>query len=376
MGDSYCIEEDWGFPQSSTTTSSSTTATSTSTSTGNGVTTPLPIQTGMVTTCDKFYLVASGDTCSSVVSNYDITLTQFYIWNPAVGSSCSYLDVGDYVCVGATGNTTTTPTTSGNGITTPTPIQTGMASNCNKFYLVASGDTCSAISTTYGISLASFYSWNPAVGSSCSYLDVGDYVCVGVMGNSTTTTTSITTGNGITTPTPIQTGIASNCDRFYLVASGDTCSAVAATYGISLATFYAWNPAVGSSCSYLDIGDYVCVGIVGQTTSSTATRTTFSTTTTKTTGNGVSTPTPTQPGMVSNCDKFHYGMFPSVLTADNSNLHCANASCFRIVVTGDTCAGIASAAGITVAQFETWNAGVGSTCGNMWLNAYVCIGIL
>ncbi|KAJ6019443.1 hypothetical protein N7522_001510, partial [Penicillium canescens] len=32
-----------------------------------------------------------------------------------------------------------------------------------------------------------------------------------------------------------------------------------------LADFYSWNPAVGSSCSYLDLGDYVCVDILGYT---------------------------------------------------------------------------------------------------------------
>jgi hypothetical protein len=141
-----------------------------------------------------------------------------------------------------------------------------MASNCDKFYLVASGDQCDTIATNEGISLADFYAWNPAVGTSCQYLDLDDYVCVDVIGvtpSFTVTTISSTAvpSNGIPTPTPYQTGMASNCDSFHLVNSGDQCAALATAYNISLAQFYSWNPAVGSSCEYLDLGDYVCVGV-------------------------------------------------------------------------------------------------------------------
>jgi hypothetical protein len=161
---------------------------------------------------------------------------------------------------------TTTTTTSGDGISTPTPIQTGMASNCNKFYLVASGDNCETIAMDEGISLTEFYTWNPAVGTNCEYLDLGDYVCVDVIGivpsqTTTTTTSTIGPGNGITTPTPYQTGMVTNCDLFHLVVSGDECGDIATKYGISLTQFYSWNPAVGSTCSFLDLGDYVCVGV-------------------------------------------------------------------------------------------------------------------
>ncbi|KAI7971865.1 hypothetical protein EIK77_007464 [Talaromyces pinophilus] len=151
-----------------------------------------------------------------------------------------------------------------------------MASNCDSFYLVVSGDECGTIATNEGISLADFYSWNPAVGTSCQYLDLGDYVCVGVetcsaSSCSTITTTSTTptaTGNGIPTPTPYQTGMATNCDKFYQVVSGDECGIIATNEGISLADFYSWNPAVGTSCQYLDLGDYVCISVENCTSAS------------------------------------------------------------------------------------------------------------
>lgn len=42
------------------------------------------------------------------------------------------------------------------------PTQSGIASNCVKYYTVQSGDSCSAIDTTYGITFSQFYGWNPA----------------------------------------------------------------------------------------------------------------------------------------------------------------------------------------------------------------------
>jgi hypothetical protein len=214
-----------------------------------------------------------------------------------------------------------TTTTSGNGISTPTPIQTGMVSNCNSFYLVQTGDTCGTVASSKDISLSDFYAWNPAVGSSCQYLDLGDYVCIGIVGFTATITTSTSTipGNGISTPTPTQSGMTSNCNKFHLVASGDTCFDLAMENGIPLSLFYSWNPAVGTDCTHLDIGDYVCVDVIGYTPS-----TTTSTTTTTTTGNGVITPTPIEPGMVGNCNKFYYTQ--NGVSSSNYNLRLKSVS--------------------------------------------------
>jgi hypothetical protein len=248
---------------------STTSTKTTSTTTGDGISTPTPYQTGMSSTCNKFHLVVSGDQCGAIASAAGISLANFYAWNPAVGSSCAFLGLGDYVCIdiiGVTPTTTSSATTTsaGNGVSTPTPYQTGMTTNCNKFHLVVSGDQCGAIASAAGVSLANFYAWNPAVGSSCSFLDLGDYVCIDVFGVTPTTTSSATktAGNGITTPTPYQTGMVTNCNKFHLVVSGDQCGTLATNAGITLANFYTWNPAVGSSCSFLDLGDYVCIGIL------------------------------------------------------------------------------------------------------------------
>ncbi|KAI1428201.1 hypothetical protein F5Y12DRAFT_711518 [Xylaria sp. FL1777] len=59
---------------------------------------------------------------------------------------------------------------------------------------------------------------------------------------------------------PVQTGMVSDCDEFYLVRSGDSCANIAFVEGISLTNFYAWNPAVGSSCAGPE-AVYVCIGL-------------------------------------------------------------------------------------------------------------------
>lgn len=97
--------------------------------------------------------------------------------------------------------------------------------------------------------------------------------------------TSTSTGDGISTPSPIQTGMISTCDKFYLVASEDTCAAITTTAGVSLTTFYAWNPAVGSSFADLEVSEYICIDIIRSTTTAVTT-----TTTATTSGDGISTP--------------------------------------------------------------------------------------
>ena len=48
------------------------------------------------------------------------------------------------------------------------------------------------------------------------------------------------------------------CERFYLVDSGDDCYDITLDTGIALSDFYTMNPAIGSSCSILEAGYYVC----------------------------------------------------------------------------------------------------------------------
>lgn len=157
---------------------------------GNGIPTPSPIQSGMVFDCDQFHLVSSGDTCASIAAGAEIPVADFYSWNPTVGSGCSSLWLGYYVCIDVIGYSSSTPsattlkattTSSGNGITSPTPIQPGMVTDCNKFYLVGTGTSCATVASQEGVTVTEIVSWNSGVGSGCNDLWLGYYICVGVV---------------------------------------------------------------------------------------------------------------------------------------------------------------------------------------------------
>ncbi|KAL4920060.1 hypothetical protein BDW62DRAFT_199150 [Aspergillus aurantiobrunneus] len=303
-----------------------TTTTTTATPT-NGVTTPTPTQPGMVSNCDAFHLVESGDRCEAIASDNGITQAQFLDLDEGVGAGCSSLWLGYYVRVSTldvepTTTIATTTSTPTNGVATPTPTRPGME---------------------YGVSLSQLVSYNPEVKADCSGLWLGYYVCVSIIGvePTTTTTTTSTSTNGISTPTPIRPGMISNCDAFYNVQSGDGRAVIARNHGISVNQLYAWRTQIGTGCSGLWAGYYICVSVIGVNPTSTTTST----------GNAIATPTPTQAGMVGNCRVFH------------------------LVVSGDNCESIAQDAGVTLARFYSWNSGVGSSCGSLWLGYYVCIGV-
>lgn len=157
--------------------------TPTTTQPGNGVTTPTPTQPGMVSNCNRFYLVNPGDTCGAIGAAQGVALASLYAWNPAVGSQCQSLWANVYICVGVIGGggPTTTTTSVGNGVATPTPIQGGMVGNCRSFHLVVAGDTCYDIAAAAGVSLGNFYAWNSGVGNNCQSLWAGYYVCTAVL---------------------------------------------------------------------------------------------------------------------------------------------------------------------------------------------------
>lgn len=63
--------------------------------------TPEPILSNTVADCLAFYKVQPGDYCSLIVTETDITLADFYEWNPSVGTDCTGLFLNYWVCVGA-----------------------------------------------------------------------------------------------------------------------------------------------------------------------------------------------------------------------------------------------------------------------------------
>ncbi|PLN78617.1 hypothetical protein BDW42DRAFT_140380 [Aspergillus taichungensis] len=136
----------------------------------------------------------------------------------------------------------------------PIPVQSGVASNCNSFYQVKTGDTCIGIQTHFhNFTLSEFYKWNPAVGSNCQALLAGYYVCVG---------TAPTPDPPTTAPSPTQPGIATPCSKYYAAVSGDTCIGITSQYpNLTVSKFMEWNPAVGNDCTNLLAGYYYCVEV-------------------------------------------------------------------------------------------------------------------
>ncbi|KAI4125114.1 MAG: hypothetical protein LQ338_004442 [Usnochroma carphineum] len=152
--------------------------------------------------------------------------------------------------------TKSTSTSSG-----PSPTQSGITSRCTKYYKTVSGDTCQVISDRFGtFSVAQFETWNPAVGNDCSQLFLSYYYCIAVPGTPTTrSSTSTSTTSNITTPTPNgpqpqQPGIISNCSKFYLVKSGDSCYTIEQAQKVSAANFQEWNTGIKTDCSNLFVG--------------------------------------------------------------------------------------------------------------------------
>ncbi|KAK8149597.1 hypothetical protein G3M48_006328 [Beauveria asiatica] len=236
----------------------------------------------------------------------------------------------------------------------------GATSRCSKWVQDAYLLSCDKITHAFGMTMDQFKEWNPSVGDTgaeCQMIQ-GLYYCVEVDFHpltltSTSTTTTITSTSTSTTEkpqhSPTQAGMASDCDDLYLVSHGDTCAAVEFKYHISAADFLRWNPAVGAGkslcrCS-LWLGYYVCIHVPGAATTTESP----ATATTTTPSNGITTPQPTQPGMVDNCDRFVF------------------------IKPGDNCGAVASAAGIPLADFILWNPNAGSTCSGLWANSYACV---
>jgi hypothetical protein len=154
----------------------------------------------------------------------------------------------------------------GNSIHTPEPVQKGMVDNCNKFHYVTSKTTCQGVLDYYKISLADFVKWNPAVGEDCTNMWAGTNACVSVKGYNLSLTRDINPDsvvyNGVATPSPIQAGLVKNCVKFHYIGTGTTCHEVLHHYGITMAQFAQWNPAVGEDCKTLWNGTYACVAAI------------------------------------------------------------------------------------------------------------------
>ncbi|KAH9206729.1 hypothetical protein DL95DRAFT_347253 [Leptodontidium sp. 2 PMI_412] len=299
------------------------------------------------TQCGKYYTVVTGDDCSLIVLNNTITLSLFEAINPSINANCTNLVPGLAYCVSPTAdwNTTSTTTTTSGYVSPPDPTPTGTTSYCYVWHVIVANDNCDLLESEYGITFTQLQQWNPNLNSTCGNLILGDAYCVSgdaaISRTSTTSnpmsTTTSTKTTSVSIPGPTQSGITPGCTAYYLTKSGggDTCASIESQFGITFAQFYAWNPAIGSNCGALWLGEAYCVAGPPVATSTT-----------------VTAPAPTQSGITANCNA--YTVTPSQ---------------------GASCAAIESQYGITFAQFYAWNPAIGSGCTNLWAGEAYCVGV-
>ncbi|KAF7378480.1 Glycoside hydrolase family 18 protein [Mycena sanguinolenta] len=150
-------------------------------------------------TCTQTYIVKSGDTCSGIEAATGVSDAQLRALNPSINSGCTNLEIGETLCLKEGGGTT-----------------------CTQTYTVKSGDTCSKIEAANGISDAQLHALNPSINSGCTNLEIGETLC-------------IKQGGG--------------CTQTYTVKSGDTCSKIEGTTGVSDSQLHALNPSINSGCT-------------------------------------------------------------------------------------------------------------------------------
>lgn len=117
-----------------------------------------------MTTCSTITVV-SGDSCASLANRCGISSAQFYDYNPQP-NLCATLAVGQLVCCTAGSLPDNTPSPYANG-------------TCYT-YRVQSGDYCSALATTYSITVDDIESYNDDTWGwlGCTDLQAGQNICL------------------------------------------------------------------------------------------------------------------------------------------------------------------------------------------------------
>ena len=187
---------------------------------------PTDATAGATTQCLEWYQTGEGDTCDSIYQMADIPYSSLYAWNPALGNDCQHLWLETDYCVAGPGWST---------------VSYGMVTASATSTLTTATTTTRATSTPTSTS------------SSATTMPSTTTTSTKTSSSTTVTTTTSSTGpNGIATPLPIQSGMASNCIKFVRINQGDTCDVVSFFNGpISTGDFVVWNSGVGASCNNL-----------------------------------------------------------------------------------------------------------------------------
>ncbi len=83
----YCASSFWAEEYYCVGVSSGSSTTTITPGTSTAVTAPGPTQTGITSSCNKYAMAASGDTCAAFASAHGITAAQLYAWNTVLGTN-------------------------------------------------------------------------------------------------------------------------------------------------------------------------------------------------------------------------------------------------------------------------------------------------
>ncbi|MFM1993939.1 MAG: hypothetical protein RL537_628 [Actinomycetota bacterium] len=182
--------------------------------------TPTPTQSANPST----YRVVSGDTLFGIARRFGVSVSSIQSLNN-MGTSTT-LRVGQVLQIPSKSNPapspTPTPTPTPTATPTPTPTPTPTVSS----YTVKSGDTLLRIASTFGVSVSSIQQLNN-LGTSTT-IRVGQVL-------------KIPARTGSSTPAPSPTPTPTPTQRTYTVKAGDTLIAIAARFGVSVASITQLN---------------------------------------------------------------------------------------------------------------------------------------
>ncbi|GJP43099.1 hypothetical protein CLOM_g2596 [Closterium sp. NIES-68] len=169
------------------------------------------------------YTSVPGDTCAGIAAAYNTTTAILVALNPFLNCSQIYIPPGFALSLS-------------NSSAPATPV-------CTASYLVRANDTCvGLIAALFSGSEAAFRQANPLL---CTAdrpaLLPSQQVCAAAAPLSAANATVL------------------QCGQTYVAVVGDSCSATAIKYNLTLATFTQLNPALDCSKDAVDAGNYLCV---------------------------------------------------------------------------------------------------------------------
>ncbi|KAJ6616776.1 hypothetical protein B0H10DRAFT_2035713 [Mycena sp. CBHHK59/15] len=334
--------------------------------------------------CDWYYSVASGDNCTGIEAMFEVSDSDFTLWNFNPSNPCPNLVPGTAVCVLVTNATAALPPT-------PTNAAAGSApSGCARWYTIVSGDGCGKLETTFNLTQAELFSLNPELAPACTNLALDEAYCVRAIpgaappsgppadlnpGSWTKFSISFsdflhwnpevsTTCNSTPVLKSYCVAISGGCEAIYTVVSGDSCGVIETKTSLSDAQLRSLNPWIDVACS-IQIGQNLCIK-----------------------NSNVAAPPPGPPANLNpgSWSKFNIG-FSDILrwnpevstTCSNLNLasYCVlgSGACSKIytVVSGDSCGAVETKASIADAQLHAENTWINSGCSNIQIGQNLCV---